>query len=285
MRSLRKPGISVLGLCSIIVAAGAAWLVPFGSAVADQVSDPRADFHDAANVTTCAQVGFTGDTILGSSGNSQSNGTVTSDSFFSVTISAFTGPDAADDAQKINVQQLQVGAVIDAVIVKGGNGYNQYPGNFTDMIAPKNNGGNVPQISHWFLCYHTTEAGVGSLQVTKTVVPFTGTGTPVAPIPTTFSVHVVCNDGTNTTVQVAPGSPATINNIVEGSVCVVTETTVLPPGSGTPVYNPPTAATTGVTIAANQTVSVGITNNFANVQVEAETVVATPVVVQPAFTG
>jgi hypothetical protein len=280
MRGLRKPGIGILGICSIIVAAGAAWLVPFGSAIADTASDPRADFHDAANVTTCAQVGFANDIILGSGGDSQANGTVTSDSFFSVTISAFTGPDAASDAQEINVQQLKAGAVIDAVIVKGGNGYNQYPGNFSNMIAPKNNGGNVPQISHWFLCYHTTEAGVGSLQVTKTVVPFTGTGTPLTPIPTTFSVHVVCNDGTDTTVQVSTGSPATINNIVEGSVCVVTETTVLPAGSGTPVYNPATAATTGVTIVANQTVAVGITNNFANVQVAAEVVT-----VQPTFTG
>jgi hypothetical protein len=24
------------------------------------------------------------------------------------------------------------------------------------MIAPLNNGGNVPAISHWFLCYHGT---------------------------------------------------------------------------------------------------------------------------------
>jgi hypothetical protein len=263
-----------------MIAAGAAWLLPFGAAVADQASDARATFHDAANVTTCAQVGFPNDIILGSGGDPQQTGTVTADSFFSVTISAFTGPDAAGDAQKINVQQLQVGAVIDAVIVKGGNGYNQYPGNFSDMIAPKNNGGNVPMISHWFLCYHTTEAGVGSLQVTKTVVPFTGTGTPLSPIPTTFSVHVVCNDGTDTTVQVAPGSPATVSNIVEGSVCVVTETTVLPLGSGTPVYNPPTAATTGVTIVTNQTVTVGITNNFVDVQVAAEAVA-----VQPAFTG
>ena len=61
------------------------------------------------------------------------------------------------------------------------------PGVFSDMIAPKNNGGNVPQISHWFLCYHTEESGSGSLKITKTVVPFAGTGTPLAPIPTTAS--------------------------------------------------------------------------------------------------
>jgi hypothetical protein len=148
-RSLRAawalPLVVMVALCTAVIAP---------SASADTASDPRATFHDAANATTCAEVGFPNDTILGSGGGPQANGTVTADANFSVTVSAYTGANAGEDSQKINVTALTSGFVIDAVIVKGGNGYNQYSSAVADMIAPLNNGGNVPNISHWFLCYH-----------------------------------------------------------------------------------------------------------------------------------
>ena len=68
--------------------------------------------------------------------------------------------------QEVNVTILGDNVVIDAVVVKGGNGYNVYedptflppalqpPQHY---ISPFNNGGNIPAISHWFLCYGPTQ--------------------------------------------------------------------------------------------------------------------------------
>ena len=79
-------------------------------------------------------------------------------------------------------QDLQIsvpnGVTVDAVVVKGGNGYNVYS-NTTylppklaspqDYVAPLNNGGNIPTISHWFVCYgsaaKTPVGAVGGLLV------------------------------------------------------------------------------------------------------------------------
>jgi hypothetical protein len=152
------------------LAVGAVVIAPM--ALADSASDNRATFHDKSNATTCADVGFPNDTLLGSGGQSQTNGTVTKDANFSVTISAFTGANSTSDSQEINVTALTSGPVIDAVIVKGGNGYNQYSSAVSNMIAPLNEGGNVPAISHWFLCYHGTET-----PTTTTTAPATTTTT------------------------------------------------------------------------------------------------------------
>jgi hypothetical protein len=40
------------------------------------------------------------------------------------------------------------------VIVQGGPTANVYPTNVVNMIAPKNQGGNVPAISHYLICYN-----------------------------------------------------------------------------------------------------------------------------------
>jgi hypothetical protein len=126
-----------------------------GTAVADGPSDPRATFHEG-NATTCAQVGFPGSEILGSGGQPQANGTVTSvDSSIVVTVSAHAG-----GGQELNVVlDPSSGLVIDTIIVKGGNAYNQYPGTVLDhLIAPFVGAtNNVGDISHWFLCYHQGE--------------------------------------------------------------------------------------------------------------------------------
>ncbi len=146
-----------------------------GTAGADSPSDQRATFHDG-NVTTCAEVGFGGDQILGSGGSGQSSGTVTQtpDGSIVVTISDHTG-----GGQQIDVVlDPSSGVVIDTIIVKGGNGYNQYPGNVLDgLIPPLNNGGQVPAISHWFLCFHQ-----GQPPTTPPTEPGGGGGTPGTPV-------------------------------------------------------------------------------------------------------
>ena len=67
--------------------------------------------------------------------------------------------------EEVNVTLVNPAAVIDAVVVKGGNGHNVYLnpsflpptlGSPQHYISPFNGGGNVPTISHWFVCYHLT---------------------------------------------------------------------------------------------------------------------------------
>jgi hypothetical protein len=116
---------------------------------ADSASDPRATFT-SGNVTTCAGSGLSGDTQLGANGT-----TSASDSGVSGTVGS--------DGKALSVTLVNPNDVIDAVIVKGGNGYNSYTnGEYLPptLSAPQNyvppftNGNTVPTISHWFVCYH-----------------------------------------------------------------------------------------------------------------------------------
>jgi hypothetical protein len=113
----------------------AAVAIPAG---ADQASDPRATFVDNANATTCADVGDSSANILFVSG--ANNG---SDANISGTVTGNT----------LNLTLLNPNVVVNAVVVKGGNGYNLYDGNFPNMVPPLTNGGQPAGISHWFVCY------------------------------------------------------------------------------------------------------------------------------------
>lgn len=140
------------------VAAGAV-LVAFGLAGlagADSPSDPRATFH-GGNATTCAEVGATGTILFVDGAN---NG---SDANLSGTVS--------NGGTRLNLTELNP-VTIHAIVVKGGNGYNVYSSNVSDMISPLNNGGNIPTISHWFVCYD-----VGAPVTTTTTTTTTGSGT------------------------------------------------------------------------------------------------------------
>ena len=178
---------------------------------------------------------------------------------------------------------LNGSVTIDAVVVKGGPAYNKYV-NVTVLpptlppdqhyISPLNPGGNVPAISHWFVCYHlTTPPPAGSLVVTKAVVA--PDGTPVSPLPTSYSAIVNCNDGVHTNITVTfgagggGGTPALITGIANGTVCTVVEQNTASFPAGTVVsYNPSGANTTGVTITGAVGVTVGITNDFSGTPVQ-----------------
>ena len=132
-RRIRVAGKVLAALTVALMGAAVA-----GTAVADSPSDPRAEFHEG-NATTCGDVGFPGDTILFVSG--ASNG---SDANVSGTVSG--------GGTILNVTN-NGGVEIHAIVVKGGNGYNVYSSNVPNMISPLNNGGQIPAISHWFVCY------------------------------------------------------------------------------------------------------------------------------------
>jgi hypothetical protein len=126
------------------------------ASAAPSPDDPRAELV-SGNATTCAEVGFAGDQILGSGGNPQASGTVTQtpDGSIVVTVSDHSG-----GGQELNIAfDPSSGLVIDTIIVKGGNNYNQYPGTVLDhLIAPFVGNDQIPSISHWFLCYRQGEA-------------------------------------------------------------------------------------------------------------------------------
>jgi hypothetical protein len=127
---------------------------------ADCASDPRATATVSGNVTTCSAIGLGVDTMVGSSSNANAG-----DANVAGTVTANAGSVQPGSGQEVDIALAGTpgSVVIDAVVVKGGNGYNTYT-NSTYLpptllprqhyIPPRNNGGNVPTISHWFVCYH-----------------------------------------------------------------------------------------------------------------------------------
>jgi hypothetical protein len=277
-RSLRARIASVVGVAAL--AAGFTVALS-GVASADSASDGRATFHDG-NATTCEDVGFPDSTQVGADGNGSAD-----DDNVSGEVSENAGSIQPGTGEELNVSIASDAVVIDAVVVKGGNGYNVYSDPSVlppaldppqHYISPLNGGGNVPAISHWFVCYHT----VAALEVTKTVLP------PIdetAVVPTSFDVLVSCDDSGDHNVTVAEGSPALITDLTDGETCVVTETSLLPVGAGAPVYDPATANTDGVEVSTGDVVTVGIQNDFTNVQGEQVVRPPAPIAASPTFTG
>jgi hypothetical protein len=236
-------------------------------------SDPRAKFV-SGNVTTCPGAGFPGAIQVGAEGNSPAN-----DANVSGTPKANAGLIQPGQGEEVDVA-ITGGAVIDGVIVKGGPAFNVYS-NTTVLppalapdehyISPLNGGGNVPDLSHWFVCYHLgSPPPVGSLIVLKAV---SDGDVPATPLPTAFTVLVNCNDADpthhNVTVNLPGGggigSPI-LTGIPLGTVCTVVEqgTGSFPPGTKV-TYDPSGADTPGVTTGGTGPVIVNVTNDFSGV--------------------
>ncbi|WP_306748869.1 LPXTG cell wall anchor domain-containing protein [Saccharothrix yanglingensis] len=111
------------------------------------------------------------------------------------------------DGTYLDVIALPEGFTITGVVVKGGDAYNVYPNlgdlPWADLHAPLNNGGNVPEISHWFACLSertttttttaptTTTAGSTTATTTTTTTAAAGTTTDVAGTTTTTPAPAV----------------------------------------------------------------------------------------------
>jgi Domain of unknown function (DUF5979) len=284
----RGRGVRLAGLLVVIVGMGfgaasmasASTLLPrqvsgLGELLRSTASDPRATFVDG-NAVLCsnANVGFPDSIQVGAvRNNSAGDGNVTG------TPGPNTGPIHTGQGEELNVTINGTGVVIDAVVVKGGDGYNVYSdpavlppalASPQHYISPFTGGGNVPALSHWFVCYHlATPPPPGSLTVRKTVV--VPDFPPATPPPTTFTALVNCNDGEHTNISVTFGEGGggatgdTITDIQPGTVCTVVEQNVgtFPPGSSV-VYLPIGADTAGVTIDADAAVTVTIRNIFSD---------------------
>ena len=242
-------------------------------------SDSRADFVPG-NVVTCAGAGILpapGVTIV-------QVGAPLNNSAADVNVSGTVSPHPGG-GEEVNVTILGPNVVIDAVVVKGGDGYNIYsnPAVLPPALAPPQRyispfvgSGNVPRISHWFICYHeTTPIPVGSLQVLKQVQA--PDGVPVTPLPTSFTALVNCiGDPAHQNVTISFGlgggrsSTPDLVGIPIGTVCTVVEQS---PGSGAVVnYTPVGANSPGVTIGSGAGVVVSIINDFSNVPVQRGTI-------------
>ena len=240
-------------------------------------SDPRATFVPA-NLTTCSQLG------LQSPPTSQL-GRDDSLSASDDNVAGTTGPNSGTispgQGQELNVAIIGAGVVVDAVVVKGADGSNVYNNAAVlppalpppqHYISPRTGGGTIPNIGHWFICYHLEEVPpVGSLAVTKVnVLP---EGLPNLPLPETFTVTVTCAGFEPVTVTFGSGggegdpSPA-IENVPAGTLCTVVEDTTGFPTEAVVSYDPPGADTEGVPIGADEPTFVTVTNDFSGVPVQ-----------------
>src|SRR3954454_1464458 len=175
-------------------------------------SDPRASFHDG-NAVLCGQVGFANDDQLAAFRNDSA-----SDGIVSGAAAPNSGTIQTGQGEDLNVTVTNQNVVVDAVVVKGGNGYSVYPNPAAappilppalpppqHYIAPFNGRGNVPALSHWFVCYHlATPPPAGSLTVRKAVIP--PSSPPAIPPPTSFTAIVNCDDDVHTNVPVSSGA-------------------------------------------------------------------------------
>jgi Domain of unknown function (DUF5979) len=237
-------------------------------------SDVRAAFHEG-NAVLCSAVGFPASDRLGAPRNNAA-----SDGNVSGTPAPNSGSIQPGQGEEVNITVLNPDVVVDAVVVKGGNGYNVYSPDPAFLpptlpppqhyIAPLNGGGMVPALSHWFVCYHlTTPPPAGSLTVRKVLIP--PPAPPATPLPTTFSAIVNCNDGNpahqNVVVNFSVGggraATPTLTGIPPGTICTVVEqnTGDFPPGAVV-TFDPAGVDSTGVVMPADPGVIVTITNDF-----------------------
>ncbi|MGI9610415.1 MAG: hypothetical protein ACR2NL_09010 [Acidimicrobiia bacterium] len=114
----------------------------------------------------------------------------------------------------------QPGVNVWRTVVKGGNNSNVYLDNdLVGLHSPLNNGGNVPAISHWTVCYTVDEVPNYQFQIAKTQ-----NGGPEAG--TTFDFEVQCDTGTPFDVTVGAGADLTaLSDVIEtdSDSCTVTE--------------------------------------------------------------
>ena len=172
------------------------------------------------NATTCAQVGFSAATFFGGSNHIGSY----PGALFDYRIDDHqvgVAVDASDSnvGKYVNLSDVSNTITIHAVIVKGGDGYNQYSPYVPNMHAPlvghsdvASASTNVPDISHWFLCYSTnpttTTTEAATTTTTEAATTTTEAATTTAAATTTTAAATTTTSGATTT-SVASGAPTT----------------------------------------------------------------------------
>ena len=91
------------------------------------------------------------------------------------------------------------GVTIVFVFVKGANAYNLYAGDLLGLHSPLNNGGKIPVISHWGVCYDTSGVGTTTTTTQGTTTTTQGTTTTTQGTTTTTQGTTTTTQGTTTT--------------------------------------------------------------------------------------
>jgi uncharacterized repeat protein (TIGR01451 family) len=258
-------------------------------------SDERARFV-GGNATECAHVGRAGDVQLKAGTGSASDRYVTG---------TVTGGDPTRLQVEITDAGREAGVVIHAVVVKGSDGHNIYEAPDVlpprleapqDYISPLNGGGNVADISHWFICYTFDDKqrpDEGTLIVTKRVER--PVGEPVDPLPTRYRVHVECTEDGQVVAEgtfifgagggvgeIGDGETA-MTGIPVGAICVVREVNAgaLPDGCVVR-YGPLAARRPGVRMLAERGRVIQVINDCQDVEVRRGSVQIIKTLVPPA---
>jgi hypothetical protein len=230
-------------------------------------SDPRAEFFEG-NATTCAQIGVEPAIQIGGAGSAAGadayvSGTTREDRYLDL---AITAAGAA------------AGVVIDAVVVKGGDGFNLYtdPQVLPPIAAPPQGyfppsvgAGNIARISHWFVCYHFTELPTGSLVISKQIIA--PPSIPMQSLPSSFTALVSCDSPGFEPVAVTFGllggvaldaGTVMIEGLPTGTTCTLQEqgTDAFPPGT---VVSFSPSSTVQIGDAAG--VQVSVVNDFSGI--------------------
>ncbi|UVS76930.1 hypothetical protein [Actinokineospora sp. UTMC 2448] len=125
--------------------------------------------------------------------------------------------DSDPSKQYIDITSVPDGVEVVGVVVKGGDGYNTYDAPdlgalpWLDLYSPLNNGGNIPDVSHWFAC------GVKDTTTTTTTTTSSGTTTTTAPGETTTDVTPTTDVPTSpeVTTTTAPGAPGEDDDLAD----------------------------------------------------------------------
>jgi len=155
-----------------VLGAGLVWGATAGAAAAVVAQIPApAPTVIPGNPTTCAAAGIGGEILLSgvdSDGDSGDAGTGT----------------VSDDNKTLTVT-INPGFTATGIVVKGGPDANLFTGPFVGPItiegmqSPLNPGGNIPDISHWFVCGMASMTTTTPPTTTVTVTTTTAAGLPV----------------------------------------------------------------------------------------------------------
>lgn len=168
--------------------------------------DPRAEIH-VGNVTTCADAGLDGVQLKG-------------DTDFDYALS--------DQQKHLAITSVTEGVTVTGIVVKGGPDANIYvPGErglpeqpvWKKLRSPLNGGGQIPTISHWFVCGEVTPPTTTEPTTTTTEPSEPTISTP--PQPTTTTVPAASTTGESSTTPVTTTSS-------EAGGAVATTTTEAP---------------------------------------------------------
>lgn len=171
------------------------------SAVEEPTEDSRATFV-AGNLTSCGD---------GDKGADVGGDLISKDDL------TFTGGEPNVD-QYLDITAIAEGVTVTGIVVKGGDNSNVYvPGEnglsatppWLDLRAPLNDGGSIPQISHWFVCGTVTTVTTTTTTTPTTETTTTATTATTTTEPLTTTPSATTTDSSVTATSSASEVPAT----------------------------------------------------------------------------